>query len=95
MFSEVRVCYGAMLAASFAGNMPVNRRVLELDPATIWREQFIGLRSRWNRFHAARNVLNLFGFASALGGALSKGRNDQVFLSWTARALLDRAQIKR
>jgi hypothetical protein len=37
MFSEVRVCYGAMLAASFAGNMPVNRQVLELDPATIWR----------------------------------------------------------
>ena len=81
MFSEVRACYVAMLAATFAGNMPVNRQVLELDPATIWREQFIGLRRRWNRFHAARNVLNLFGAASALGGALSKGRNDQVFLS--------------
>ena len=73
-----------MLAASFAGNMPVNRRVLELDLATIWREPFIGLKRRWNRFHAARNVLNFFGFASALGGALSKGRNDQVFLSWSA-----------
>jgi hypothetical protein len=37
MFSEVRDCYGAMLAATFAGNMPVNRQVLELDPPTIWR----------------------------------------------------------
>jgi hypothetical protein len=95
MFSEVRVCYVAMLAAIFAGNMLVNRRVLELDPATILREQFIGLRRRWNRFHAAPNVLNLFGFANALSGVLSEGRNDQAFLSWTARAMLDKAQIKR
>jgi hypothetical protein len=30
------------------------------------------LRRRWDRFHAVRNVLNFFGFASALLGALSE-----------------------
>src|SRR5215210_5532563 len=30
-----------------------------------------GMRRRWDRFHAARNVLNFFGVASALVGALS------------------------
>ena len=71
------LCYVAMLAVTFAGNMPVNRRVLDLDPATVSREEFMELRSRWDRFHAARNALNFFGFASALLGALAEGRNDQ------------------
>ena len=66
-------CYVAMLAVTFVGNMPINRRVLELDPATVSREEFIGLRRRWDRFHAARNTLNFLGFASALLGALSEG----------------------
>src|SRR3712207_3501921 len=66
-------CYVAMLAVTFAGNMPVNRRVLRLDPATVSREEFIALRSRWDRFHAARNTLNFLGFACALLGALSEG----------------------
>jgi hypothetical protein len=68
-------CYVAMLAVTFAGNMPINRRVLELDPATVSREEFIELRRRWDRFHAARNVLNFLGFASALLGALSEGED--------------------
>ena len=71
------LCYVAMLAVTFAGNMSVNRRVLDLDPATVSREEFMELRSRWDRFHEARNILNIFGFASALLGALSEGRNDQ------------------
>ena len=66
-------CYVAMLAVTFVGNMPINRRVLELDPATVSREEFIGLRRRWDRFHAARNTLNFLGLASALLGALSEG----------------------
>ena len=66
------LCYVAMLAVTFAGNMPINRRVLELDPATVSREEYIELRRRWDRFHAARNVLNFFGVASALVGALSE-----------------------
>jgi hypothetical protein len=57
--------------------MPINRRVLQLDPATVSREEFIELRRRWDRFHAARNVLNFLAFASALLRALSEGRNDQ------------------
>jgi hypothetical protein len=69
------LCYVAMLAVTFAGNMPINRRVLELDPATVSREEFIELRRRWDRFHAARNVLNFLGFASALLGALSEGED--------------------
>ena len=69
------LCFMAMLAVTFAGNMPINRRVLELDPATVSREEFIGLRRRWDRFHAARNVLNFLGFACTLLGALSEGRS--------------------
>jgi hypothetical protein len=67
------LCYMAMLAVTFAGNMPINRRVLELDPVTVSREEFIELRRRWDRFHAARNTLNFLGFACALVGALSEG----------------------
>ena len=67
------LCYVAMLAVTFAGNMPINRRVLELDPATVSREEFIELRRRWDRFHGARNALNFLGFVSALLGALSGG----------------------
>ena len=70
-------CYVAMLAVTFAGNMPINRQVVDLDPATVSREEFIELRRRWDRFHATRNVLNLLGFVSALLGALSESRNDQ------------------
>jgi hypothetical protein len=66
------LCYVAMLAVTFAGNMPINRRVLELDPMTVSGEEFIELRRRWDRFHAARNTLNFLGFASALLGALSE-----------------------
>jgi hypothetical protein len=67
------LCYVAMLALTFAGNMPINRRVLELDPTTVSREEFIELRQRWDRFHATRNTLNFLGFTCALLGALSEG----------------------
>jgi uncharacterized membrane protein len=64
------LCYVAMLAVTFAGNMPVNRRMLEMDPRTVSGEELMELRRRWDRFHTARNVLNFLGFASALVGAL-------------------------
>jgi Domain of unknown function (DUF1772) len=64
------LCYVAMLAVTFAGNMPVNRRMLEMDPRTVSGEELLELRRRWDRFHTARNVLNFLGFASALVGAL-------------------------
>jgi hypothetical protein len=37
------------------------------------------LRRRWDQFHAARNVLNFLGFASALLGALSEDTDDRNF----------------
>jgi hypothetical protein len=40
------LCYVAMLALTFAGNIPINRRVLDLDPATVSSEEFIELRRR-------------------------------------------------
>jgi uncharacterized membrane protein len=70
------LCYMAMLAVTFAGNMPVNRQMLEMDPATALGEELMELRSRWDRFHTARNVLNFLGFASALLGALSEDTNN-------------------
>src|SRR3712207_9256034 len=50
------LCYVAMLAVTFAGNMPINRRVLGLDPTTVSEQEFIELRRRWDRFHAARKI---------------------------------------
>ena len=71
------LCYMAMLALTFSGNMPVNRRMIEMDPGTVSSEELIALRRRWDRFHTARNVLNFLGFASALLGMISEGTNDQ------------------
>ena len=71
------LCFMAMLAVTFAGNMPVNRRMIEMDPGTVTGEELMELRRRWDRFHAARNVFNFLGFASALLGALSEDTIDQ------------------
>ena len=65
------LCYLAMLAVTFAGNMPANRRTLELDPGTVSREEFLSLRRRWDTFHAGRNVLNATGLILAILGTLS------------------------
>jgi uncharacterized membrane protein len=73
------LCYVAMLAVTFAGNMPVNRRMLEMDPGAVSSEELMELRRHWDRSHAARNVLNFLGFASALLGALSEDTIDQRF----------------
>jgi hypothetical protein len=69
------LCYTSMLAVTFAGNMPVNRRMLEMDSGTVSGEVLIELRRRWDRFHAVRNILNFLGFTSALMGALSEDTN--------------------
>ncbi len=65
------LCYLVMLAVTFAGNMPANRRTLELDPKVVSREEFIALRRRWDGFHAARNALNAAGLIFAILGTLS------------------------
>ena len=46
--------------------------MLEMDPEVASSEELMELRRRWDRFHAARNVLNFLGVASALVGALSE-----------------------
>ena len=65
------LCYLVMLAVTFAGNMPINRRMLELDPTTVSRDELLTLRRRWDRFHAVRNVLNATGFVFTILGTLS------------------------
>jgi hypothetical protein len=71
------LCYVAMLALTFAGNMPINRRMLDMDPGTVSSEELMELRRRWDRFRATRNALYFLGFASALLGAFSESANDQ------------------
>ena len=66
------ICYVAMLAVTFAGNMPANRRTLDLDPRTVPRDEFLALRRRWDGFHAVRNLLNAAGFVFAILGTLSE-----------------------
>ncbi len=65
------ICYLAMLGVTFLGNMPANRRTLDLDPRCVSRDEFLSLRRRWDAFHAVRNVLNAAGLAFAILGALA------------------------
>ena len=65
------LCYLVMLGVTFAGNMPANRRTLELDHKTASRDEFLALRRRWDAFHATRNVLNATGLIFAILGTLS------------------------
>ena len=65
------LCYLAMLGVTFAGNMPINQRTLELDPRSVSRDEFLALRRRWDGFRAARNVLNAAGLIFTILGTLS------------------------
>ncbi len=71
------VCYATMLAITLTGNVPINRRTLELDPDTTSREEFLELRARWDRLHTARNVLNLAGFGLAILGVLTSSQSNR------------------
>ena len=61
------LCYLAMLGVTFAGNMPINRRTLRLSPDAPPAD-WLGLRTRWDRWHALRNALNLAGFGLLVAG---------------------------
>ena len=69
------VCYASMLAITLAGNVPINRRTLQLDPDTTPREEFLELRARWDRLHGTRNVMNLAGFGLTLLGLLARSQD--------------------
>ena len=62
-------CFGAMLASTLRGNVPINHRVLELSPEADG-EEFAELRERWDRLHTLRVALNVAGLAFLCLGAL-------------------------
>jgi hypothetical protein len=66
-------CFVAMLASTRLGNVPINNRVLEMDPAKD-QEEFARLRNRWDRLHTLRVVLNVAGFGFLISGALAEDR---------------------
>ena len=63
-------CYAAMVAVTLIGNMPLNaatlRATASMDQA-LWTQT----RRRWDRFHAARNMLNLTGLG-LIGAAAAR-----------------------
>jgi uncharacterized membrane protein len=67
--------YGVMLAVTLAGNVPINERLLGLDPdAPADQDEFRALRARWERLHTARATLDVAGLACAVLGAVRAGR---------------------
>ena len=62
-------CYAAMLSVTLTRNLPINARLLELEPAD--QEEFGALRARWDRLHTARNALNVAGLACTTLSALA------------------------
>ena len=64
------VCFVGMLASTRIGNVPINDRVLEMDPVRD-QDEFASLRERWDRLHALRVALNVAGLASLVAGVLA------------------------
>ena len=62
-------CFVGMLLSTLLGNVPINRRTLELDPDEDG-EEFLELRERWDRLHTLRVVLTVAGFGLLVAGAL-------------------------
>ncbi len=71
------LCYATMLTTTLVGNIPINRRTLELDPDTTSREDFLELRARWGRLHTVRNVMNLTEFSLAILGVLTSSQSNR------------------
>ncbi len=66
-------CLAGMFASTVLGNVPINNRVLEIDPEKE-QEEFAALRRRWDRLHTLRVVLNLAGLGFLISGALAEDR---------------------
>ena len=66
-------CFGGMLASTRLGNVPINQRVLEMDPETD-QEEFAELRKRWDRLHTLRVVLSVAGLGFLVSGSLAEAR---------------------
>lgn len=67
------LCFLSMLASTRIGNVPINERVLEMDPEKD-RQEFAELRRRWDRLHTLRVALNVAGLAFLVSGALAEDR---------------------
>lgn len=66
-------CFAGMLASTRIGNVPINERVIEMDPEKD-QEEFAALRKRWDRLHKLRVALNATGLAFLISGALAEDR---------------------
>ena len=66
-------CFVAMLASTRLGNVPINDRVLEMDPEKD-QDEFTELRKRWDRLHTLRVALNVAGLGFLASGALAENR---------------------
>jgi uncharacterized membrane protein len=75
------VCLVGMLASTRVGNVPINNRVLEIDPETD-QEEFARLRERWDRLHTLRVALNVAGLGFLVVGALSEDRQSSRGMEW-------------
>jgi len=62
------VCFVGILASTRIGNVPINDRVLEMDPERD-QEEFARLRERWDRLHTLRVALNVAGLGFLVAGA--------------------------
>jgi hypothetical protein len=65
-------CFAAMLMLTLTKNLPINKRIEELPAEEASFEEFRELRERWDRLHAARNLLNVAGLVFSCLGALSE-----------------------
>ena len=66
-------CFIGMLASTRIGNVPINDRVLQMDPERD-RKEFVELWERWDRLHALRVALAVAGLGSLVAGALAEDR---------------------
>ena len=66
-------CLVGMLASTRLGNVPINSRILEIDPEKE-QEEFAALRERWDQLHTLRVVLNLAGLGFLISGTLAEDR---------------------
>jgi uncharacterized membrane protein len=64
-------CFIGMLTSTRIGNVPINNRVLDLDPERD-QEEFARLRERWDRLHTLRVALNVAGLGFLVAGTLSE-----------------------
>jgi hypothetical protein len=62
--------YAAMIAITLTGNLPLNRRLLELEDTPEGHAELADIRARWDRLHTARSLLNLSGLGLAIAAAL-------------------------